>query len=47
MYGIFLTNEFLKRLNKIDSRIRKGLEKKIEEYYLTPIEAGAALRKKY
>ena len=32
MYRIFLTNEFLKQLNKIDSRIRKGLEKKIEEY---------------
>jgi mRNA interferase RelE/StbE len=32
MHRIFLTNEFLKRLNKIDSRIRKGLEKKIEEY---------------
>ena len=32
MYRIFLTNEFLKQLKKIDSRIRKGLEKKIEEY---------------
>jgi mRNA interferase RelE/StbE len=32
MYRIFLTNEFLKQLIKIDSRIRKGLEKKIEEY---------------
>jgi mRNA interferase RelE/StbE len=32
MYRIFLTNEFLKQLNKIDSRIRKGLEKKIGEY---------------
>jgi mRNA interferase RelE/StbE len=32
MYRIFLTNEFLKQLKKIDSRIGKGLEKKIEEY---------------
>jgi mRNA-degrading endonuclease RelE of RelBE toxin-antitoxin system len=32
MYLVFLTNEFLKQLKKIDSRIRKGLEKKIEEY---------------
>jgi mRNA interferase RelE/StbE len=32
MYRIFLTNEFLKHLEKIDSRIREGLEKKIEEY---------------
>jgi mRNA interferase RelE/StbE len=32
MYRIFLTNEFLRQLKKIDSRIRKGLEKKIEEY---------------
>jgi mRNA interferase RelE/StbE len=32
MCRIFLANEFLKQLKKIDSRIRKGLEKKIEEY---------------
>jgi len=32
MYLIFLTNEFLKQLKKTDPRMRKGLEKKIEEY---------------
>ena len=32
MYRIFLTAEFLKQLDKIESRIRKKLDKKIEEY---------------
>jgi mRNA interferase RelE/StbE len=32
MYRIFLTSEFLKQLKKIEPRIKKSLEKKIDEY---------------
>jgi mRNA-degrading endonuclease RelE of RelBE toxin-antitoxin system len=32
MYRIFLTSEFMKQLDKIESRIRKQLDKKIKEY---------------
>lgn len=32
MYRIFLTDEFMKQLDKIELRIRKQLDKKIEGY---------------
>jgi len=32
MYRVFLTAEFLKQLDKIESQIRRKLYKKIEEY---------------
>ena len=32
MYRIFLTDEFLKQLDKIEPHIRKKLDRKIEEY---------------
>jgi mRNA interferase RelE/StbE len=32
MYRIFLTSEFMKQLDKVESRIRKQLDKKIKEY---------------
>ena len=32
MYRIFLTDEFLKRLNKLEPPIKKKLDKKINEY---------------
>jgi hypothetical protein len=45
MHRIFLTNEFLKQLKKIDSRIRKGFEKKIKEYISPQLKQERTLEK--